>query len=290
MRKNCIVILNYNDSNTTIKFLNTIKDYKILDLIVVVDNASTDDSYFKLKNYETRKIKILRNDKNNGYNAGNNIGCKYIIDKYIGANIFISNPDIIVSEETMREMVNVINDNKNIAIVSPYVVQDNTVERGWKIPSPLTEALLNLPLTYRISKKRVKDKNIRFYKEKHYKGKISYVDAVTGCFFLIDSDIIKKVNYFDEGVFLYAEEDILGKQIKNMNKKIAVVNDLVVVHDHGTTINKNFNEIKKIKISNKSKMYFQKKYNNANIIEVVILYLSGVIKLINTYIKNVFRR
>ncbi len=290
MIKNCIVILNYNDSDTTINFINQIKNYKTLDLIVIVDNNSKDNSFAKLSKYVSDKIRVIKNEKNGGYNSGNNVGCKYILDKYKEANIFISNPDIIVSEETMKEMVDVINNNKNIAVVSPYIVQDNTVERGWKIPSPLTEALFNLPFVYKLSKRRVKKKNIRFYNEKHYKGKTSYVDAVTGCFFLIDSAIISKINYFDEGVFLYAEEDILGVQIKKSNKKIVVVNDLVAVHNHGTTINKNMNEINKIKISNKSKIYFQKKYNNANFIEVVILYLSVGIKLINTYIKNIFRR
>ena len=57
--KNAIIILNYNDSDNTKKILKKIKNYKILDYIIVVDNKSTDDSLKKLKNFENEKIKIV---------------------------------------------------------------------------------------------------------------------------------------------------------------------------------------------------------------------------------------
>lgn len=283
--RNAIVILNYNDYKTTIDYINKIKKYKILDLIVIVDNASTDNSYNELLKYENDKIKVLKADENKGYNAGNNIGCKYVVELNKYTNIIISNPDIEVNEDTIEEMIYIANNNDDIAVVAPYIMQDNEIHRGYKIPSPLVESLLNLPFVYRLAKNKVKDKNIRFYPEKHYKKKFSCVDCVLGCFFLIKCGIINS-NYFDENVFLYGEEDILGKVIKNLNKKIVVVNDLMAIHNHSVSINKSFNETKKIKISNKSKMYFHKKYNNANIFELGILYLTGKIKLLNTYIKE----
>ena len=66
-----IVILNYCDSDTTLKMLNQIKDYNVLDLIVVVDNDSKDDSYEKLKKEENEKIKVIKTDRNSGYASGN---------------------------------------------------------------------------------------------------------------------------------------------------------------------------------------------------------------------------
>lgn len=44
MKINC-VILNYNDAGTVENLVRRIKDYRCLDRIVVVDNASTDDSW-----------------------------------------------------------------------------------------------------------------------------------------------------------------------------------------------------------------------------------------------------
>ena len=50
MKKLGMVIINYNDYETTEILLNNIKEYDSLDSIVIVDNHSTDDSYKLLKN------------------------------------------------------------------------------------------------------------------------------------------------------------------------------------------------------------------------------------------------
>lgn len=39
------VVLNYNDYKTTTDFVLRVKEMKSIDLIVVVDNYSTDDSF-----------------------------------------------------------------------------------------------------------------------------------------------------------------------------------------------------------------------------------------------------
>lgn len=49
VRLSC-VILNYNDAETTEKLVKQIVDYNVLHQIIVVDNASTDDSLERLKN------------------------------------------------------------------------------------------------------------------------------------------------------------------------------------------------------------------------------------------------
>ena len=49
MRKLAMVIINYNDYDTTKKLIDNIKNYKVLDKIIIVDNASTDNSYNKIK-------------------------------------------------------------------------------------------------------------------------------------------------------------------------------------------------------------------------------------------------
>ena len=57
--KNVMVILNYNDYNTTSDYLELIGNYKCLDYIIVVDNNSTDNSYQKLLKYNNKKIKVI---------------------------------------------------------------------------------------------------------------------------------------------------------------------------------------------------------------------------------------
>ena len=59
-----IVIVNYNDAKTTKRLLDNVKDYQILDKIVVVDNNSTDNSLKELKKYNKKKIEIIENKRN----------------------------------------------------------------------------------------------------------------------------------------------------------------------------------------------------------------------------------
>ena len=70
--KTGLVVLNYNDYKTTIKLIQMIKNYDSIDLIVVVDNCSTDKSYKKINEYTNNKVKLLKSDKNGGYAYGNN--------------------------------------------------------------------------------------------------------------------------------------------------------------------------------------------------------------------------
>ena len=44
-------------------------------------------------------------------------------------------------------------------------------------------------------------------------------EVPSGAFFLINTDIFKMVGLFDEGTFLYGEENILGYKIKEIEKK-----------------------------------------------------------------------
>ena len=47
--KTGFVILNYNSYNLTSKLAAAVSAYRNIDLVVIVDNKSTDDSYEKLK-------------------------------------------------------------------------------------------------------------------------------------------------------------------------------------------------------------------------------------------------
>lgn len=63
IRKVGCVVLNFNDSKTTIELLNRMKNMKSIDVIVVVDNCSTDDSFSVLKQYTSKKIQVIQSEK-----------------------------------------------------------------------------------------------------------------------------------------------------------------------------------------------------------------------------------
>ena len=94
--KNGIVIVNYNDYKTTKRLIDNIRDYKVFDKIVIVDNKSSDNSLKELKKLENKRIVVIDSGENKGYSYALNVGCKYLIDKYKECKIIVSNSDIII--------------------------------------------------------------------------------------------------------------------------------------------------------------------------------------------------
>lgn len=260
-----MVIVNYNDYETTKRLLDNVKDYKVLKEIVVVDNKSTDNSLEELRKLKNKKITIIDSGENKGYSYALNVGCKYLIDKYKSLNIVISNSDIIIDSELDIKDLNSYISTKNV-IVGPTIIQGNDLNRGFKIPTPWQDIKQNIVFFG----KRVLAKELS-YPDNYYHKDISKVDTVSGCFFMISSKHLEDMGYFDENVFLYYEENIMGIKTKKLGKNIIVCNNVDVIHDHSVSIDKSLKRIKKYDILKTSQEYFEKKYNSANKIELFFL-------------------
>lgn len=263
MSKVGIVILNYNDYEETSNFVNEIKDYKVLDEIVVVDNSSTDNSFNKLRKLKSKNISVIKTDKNNGYASGNNYGIKYL-EKRVDY-IIISNPDITVDEKTIKKLKKDLDENENMAIVSPVINQLGEKIRGWRLPNYLDELLSNINYFHRKAREKLN------YDESRYQDEFSRVEAVSGCFFMIRRDVLNMVGNFDESTFLYYEENILGKKLKNINRKTFIDNTVSVTHNLSVSVDKSFNSINKYKMLKTSQKYYVKYYLKTNIFGIILL-------------------
>jgi len=284
MKKLGMVIINYNDYKTTTRLLKNIKSYSCLSKVVVVDNASTDNSYTMLKEFESNRITIIKNRENKGYAAGLNTGAKYLINELGKCNIIFSNSDVIIKGDT--DLTKLSSDIKgNVAVVGPTIEELGHLNRGFKSSTVTDEILFNLPLISRYFRK-----TRTLYPNSYYDKDTTTVDYVSGCFFVVDSTSLEKVNYFDENTFLYYEELILANKLKRINKKEIVDNNIRIIHDHSVTIDKSFSRIKKYKTLKSSQRYFVKEYLHANILQMALLYLTNKLSLLILYIRCLLRR
>lgn len=272
MKKVFYIIINYNDYKTTLNLINNIKDYKMLDEIVVIDNKSTDDSVANLK--KISNITLICNETNDGFARAINIASKYLIDKYKDGYIIISNSDIRINKE--KDIKKLISDFKNnIAVVGPTIQEPKDIVRGIKHTTVNQDILLNIPLINRLYKNKMIS-----YKDNHYNKDVSIVDMVKGCFFIIDSKALEKINYLDENTFLYYEENILYTKLKVKGYKTLIDNEVTVYHDHAKTISKNIKNVAKYKIVKDSMMYYEKQYNDASAFQLFILKILNNINLV----------
>lgn len=157
----CCVILNYNDSSTTMKLVKSIINYKILDYVVIVDNCSVDNSYEVLSELKSSKVHLLRTERNGGYGYGNNKGILYAYNELDAGYILIANPDVEFDEQGISELRDVLFNNSNICAASMIAldaegkVQNNI---AWAIPS-LKKFVLSTSAIYNKINNNINHKN-----------------------------------------------------------------------------------------------------------------------------------
>ena len=281
MKKLGFIIVNYNDLDNTLKLINNIKDYKSINKIVVVDNASTDNSVEELSN--NKNIELIKSKENLGYSGAINLGAKYLLKEFKDINIIISNSDIIIpNEDVIIKLNNMIDDNFVCAM--PVIKENNELKYGWKLTNHIKDLLMNIPLLNRFYRD-----DIRYYSNSYFKG-IVPVDVIYGCFFIIDGKTLKKIDYMDEHTFLYYEEYILARKLESINKKSQINCDINVIHHHNVSIGSNVSRINKFKIYKKSQLYYEKNYNDASSLTIVLLYLFYNLTLLGLKIKGLFKK
>jgi len=125
-----IIILNWNRADDTLDCLKSVEKLQITNYklqIIIVDNASTDDSIKKIKKgikstTSTKGIisKIIGNRTNLGFAAGNNVGVKYALDQ--GADyIMVLNNDTVVDKNLLIEFLKALKKYPKAGILSPKI-------------------------------------------------------------------------------------------------------------------------------------------------------------------------
>lgn len=268
-----VVILNYNSYSLVLKLLENLKSISELSKIVIVDNNSTDNSIKELRKVANNDILLIENKKNNGYASGNNIGIKFLIKNFPEINfISILNPDVFLEDkETFKKLKESLIKDKTLGIISPLMKLNGKVIRkmiSWKAPEKFDNIFYCLGIT-----KRIKDK-LNMYKEK---------DVIPGSFLFFSKETIQKINYLDEGTFLYYEENILSKKLKSIGKVMKVIPEIHYNHLH---LEERQNLKRKLfhnKIYFNSMIYYEKNYNkeykNINIPIIKILYYFRVLEI-----------
>ncbi len=222
------VILNFNNSDDCKKCINFLKkqDYKYLN-IVIVDNKSTmKDEVEKLEHIvEGQDVKLIFNDENRGFSAGNNIGLKFAVDN--GADwCLVINPDVELRESNYISYV--IEQSKkwkdSVVIGTNMILPTGTRQNPQRESSFWEEFLWPIQSL----KSKIK-KDFNWYLTY---DKTGYCEKLCGGCFFIKAEFLKKINYLDENVFMYCEEAILSKLVEKYNKKELYLKEVTSYHEH----------------------------------------------------------
>ena len=281
------LILNYNSYKDTISFVHHIwGQEKVLPLlpILIVDNFSSDHSFEVLLNefQDNQNIEVIQTQKNGGYGYGNNWGIKHLQQTYNPEFIIISNPDITANVAIIPEMLKTFQVDKKIAAVSVQMVNSNNKPQlsAWTLPNLFDDIILSVGLL-----KAIFGNPVEYPKTL----KPRYVDVLQGAFFMIKSKAMNEIGGYDEKIFLYGEERILGFKLKEIGYKLYFLPHLSFIHQVGKTINKIFpSKLSKFRILQKSRRHYHKKYLKQNRIKLFIFDIFTLIGIIEKWILDLF--
>lgn len=266
----CFVILHYMITEETKKCIDSIKKLKGEKKIIVIDNASSNNSGQELKKIykNDQDIAVILNKKNAGFANGNNIGYKEA-KKYNPEYIVILNNDTEIVQEDFIERIRNIYIKEHYALLSPciYSTKQKIYQSPKRTKSLTYNDVVKLKEEYRkkqkskfivpikcffkkfqVLKMLVKSKKSAIDYEKKY-----YNVPMHGSAVVFSKDFIEKMEKaFYSKTFMYYEMEILDYICHKEKLKEIYEPSIKVLHHHSVSSNKTFgNELKKVRFINK---------------------------------------
>ncbi len=208
MKKIFIIVVSYNGGEKLVKFAECVKTIISDDVkLIVIDNASTDDSIKQIENITP--FKLIHNKKNLGFAKAVNQGIGYALKN--GADkVLLLNPDAFLKNKDFEILIK----NQN-ELVSPIIRFKRDKQTIYDLGGKLNQLLIR---PYHLEK-RTKPK------------KAEAIDYVSGCCLLINALAFKKIDFFDERFFLYFEDVDFCLRASGAGLRIAVEPKAEVEHD-----------------------------------------------------------
>ena len=274
MKKTGVVLVCYHTPEETLSCAMMYASMSCVNQIVIVDNETTEKSRKIFENIKNNKIETIYQDKNIGYSKGNNVGINSLINQYDVDKIVISNSDIEISENAVVRCLEALECHNKLGTVAPLMKGlDGTFYPLRFIELGYLRIFLRIFLTETII-----DKSTQKYCNKN--SNMVYQSFVPGCFFILERNAIEKCNGFDENIFLYREEEILGKRMERAGYKTAVCTDCFFIHNHN--YKKETPEVKtnRNKIVMKSEQWYFQEYLKSNKIQMLYVNIMQKIYLL----------
>ena len=259
-----IVILNYNTYKLTCDLVGNCEEINVFKYIVIVDNAS-DDDFSKFVATKAENIKYIKSNTNKGYAAGNNIGLRFLYEHNCDID-FIANPYVIFEKKTIINISNFLETNPSCAVASCSREYSNNGITGqyWWIPTFNIALIESVYLGRRyLDRKCKRITNEAVNKISNWKE----VEVVGGAFWAGKMDILKNMNFLDEGTFLWYEENILSYRLRDAGYKVAFLVNCNYVHNHHNNGRGNPN----FHLFINSKKYFCYRYLKINLFQKILL-------------------
>jgi GT2 family glycosyltransferase len=223
-----IVIVTYNSVAVTPRCIESLLGSRGIDemRITVIDNASVDGCAETLAQMFP-DLEVVANDRNLGFAAAVNKGFMHTTSRWLA----VINPDVEVRPETIAACIGHLEENTDVGCCGvPAVHADGTVnDRSFFMRPTLWSEITLSFAAHQITRAS------RFLNPEQY---VAYrpskapveVDAVAGCFTVLDRDLFLHLGGFDACYFLCGEDFDLGARAIEAGARPVVVPVHPILH------------------------------------------------------------
>jgi GT2 family glycosyltransferase len=269
----CFLILHYKSVEDTLKCIASIKALSCDSKpdIVVVDNGCND---WEVISRDNPDVSVLSLEENLGFSAANNIGYKYVVERFNPDFIIVTNNDIFFEQNDFIELLIEEYNRSNYFILGPDIINKNTGGHQSPISSgPLNKAeidgfiktfefyskhyilsfiideliierlhelsdKLGLTVYIRAAKRKFLNADLERF-DKEYKN----VRLSGACLILSRNFINLNSNVFTPEIYFYNEENFLTHRCIENGWLIVYCPTLYVKHNNRSSLRKSFKNI-----------------------------------------------
>ena len=203
-----VIIVTYNSADCIAACVESVlAQTEVAFEVIVVDNASADDTLARLKNFNCR---IISSPENLGFGRGNNLGFAASSGRYI----YLLNPDArLVEKNSLAELCRRMDANPRWGMAGTLV----RAADGHAESPPATE----YPGARHVHRDFSK-----------LPGNIAWI---MGASMIIRRELYEKLGGFDPGFFLYSEETDFCLRLRELGFEIGHIPEVAVSHIGGAS-------------------------------------------------------
>jgi GT2 family glycosyltransferase len=193
--------------------------------VVVVDNASSDDTVGVVRSLGLPHVTVVANERNVGFGAGNNVGLAAAPPSRWVAFV---NPDCHVSAESLDAVTAHLERTPRAALAVPRLVDDaGPISSAGRFPTVagLVRYQLPEPIRRLLPERRLPPSYDR----------TGPVETVEGACMVFDRAALESIGGFDERYFLFFEESDVARRLQAVGRTAELVADVTAWHAVGAT-------------------------------------------------------
>ncbi len=228
-----VIIVNYNSGKYLAECVKSVLAIDNVSEVIVVDNASRDDSLERIEGFQDERLLSVSNDKNIGFAAACNQGLELTQHPLI---LFL-NPDCLLEKQNLNILIDELVSDKTIGIVGPCVINPDGSEQAnarRMFPRPKQSFFRAFGLS-KLFPKLFKDyllNNTPLPQEP------TEVEAISGSCMLLRRDELVNLGFWDDNYFMHCEDLDLCMRYWQSGQKIVFVPDAKVLHHKGMSSQK----------------------------------------------------